>query len=388
VTHALDLGFVALTDAAPLIVARERGFFVEDGLDVTLHREASWATIRDKVAAGLYQGAHMLAPLAIATNLGVGSEPAPLIVSMSLNAHGAAIGVSASLAGEMSGAGGSALKTAVETRRARGGPVISFAVVFPYSMHNYMLRYWIASAGIDPDRDIRIVVAPPTAIAARLRAGEIDGFCVGAPWSAVCEAEGRAQVILEAGEFWNGGPDKVLGLSQPWAERETSAALAVTRALARAAVWADAPDNRAELAQMLAQPGVVNAPADLIARALMPGSAALRFANHTALFPWRSHAAWIVSQMMRWGQVGRDVDVARALDCYRPDLFRTACADAGISAPLQDSKIEGAHAAAWAITGSRGPIPMTADKLPDDGSFDPDSVATYAAGFDITRLTG
>ena len=385
----LDLGFIALTDAAPLIVAKERGLFAEEKLDVSLHREASWATIRDKTATGLYQGAHMLAPLAIAANAGIGSDPAPLVVPMSLNAHGAALGVSGALAGEMAGTPGpaaGALAAVVRSRRSDGRPAISLAVVFPYSMHNYMLRFWAASAGVDPDRDIRIVVAPPTAIAARLRSGEIDGFCVGAPWGALCEAESDARIVLEAGEFWPSGPDKVLALSQPWAERDPSLALAVTRAVARAALWADAPENVDELCALLQKPGYLGAPASLIARSLRSGEAALSFGRHAALFPWRSHAAWIVSQMARWGQIDPGADVATLVACYRPDMFRAACADIGLSAPLADSKTEGSHDQSWAIEGSDGQIPMPKDLLPDGRPFNPESAMAYAAGFAITRL--
>jgi NitT/TauT family transport system ATP-binding protein/nitrate/nitrite transport system substrate-binding protein len=164
---ALDLGFVALVNAAPLIVAKARGEFETEGLDVSLRREVSWATIRDKVAAGVHQGGHMLAPLAIATSVGAGAEPAALIAPMSLNAHGSSSGVSAALASAMRQLTAKGLGTAVAARRVAGRPAISFAVAFSYSAHNYMLRFWAASAGMDPDRDIRITVAAPATIAAR-----------------------------------------------------------------------------------------------------------------------------------------------------------------------------------------------------------------------------
>jgi ABC-type nitrate/sulfonate/bicarbonate transport system substrate-binding protein len=380
---AIDLGFIALTDAAPLIVAKARGLFAEEGLDVSLHREVSWATIRDKVAAGLHQGAHMLAPLAIATNLGAGSEPAPLIVPMSLNAHGASLGVSSALAEEMgTDLSPEALARAVGARRARGLPAVSFAVVFPYSMHNYMLRFWAASAGVDPDADIRITVAPPTAIAARLKSGEIDGFCVGAPWSDLCQAESGARVVLEAASFWPGGPDKALGLSKPWADREPRQALDLVRALIRAALWCDAPENAVELAMLLSKREHLDAPASLIARSL----GQIRFARHAALHPWRSHAAWIASQMLRWRQLDPATTPEAALACYRPDLFRAAASDAGFNAPLADSKLEGAHGEPWALAGARGPVPMAADSILGGTPFDPESPAAYAASFDISRL--
>lgn len=389
---ALDLGFIALTDAAPLIVAQTHGLFADEGLDVSLHREVSWATIRDKVAAGVFQGAHMLAPLAIATNLGIGSERAPVMVPMSLNAHGAGIGVSATLADEMAQAAPAeplsaiALARAIAERRKDGKPAISFAVVFPYSMHNYMLRFWAAGAGIDPDEDIRIVVAPPTAIAARLKSGEIDGFCVGAPWGALCEAESGAKPALHAADFWPGGPDKVLGVSSAWADRKPEHLLALMRALIRGAQWADDGANAGDLAALLARPEWLNAPEGLIVQRLKPDAPqSLRFGKHASLYPWRSHAAWIVSQMIRWGQAPADMDLDAAIDCYRPDLFRKAAADAGLNAPVVDSKIEGAHDTQWSLDGRDGPIEMTADRLPGRADFAPEHAAEYAASFKISR---
>jgi ABC-type nitrate/sulfonate/bicarbonate transport system substrate-binding protein len=386
VTISLDLGFVALTDAASLIVAKEHGLFAKEGIEVSLHREASWATIRDKVAAGLFHGAHMLAPLAIATRLGVGSEPVKLIAPMSLNAHGATIGISTQLAAEMDDSSAGGLARAVAKRLGRGDPAITFAVVFPYSMHNYMLRYWAASAGLDPDRDIRIVTAPPTSMVSRLKSGNIDGFCVGAPWGAVCEAQHQARIVLEAGEFWPGGPDKVFGLSEAWVASEPTAAQAALRALLRAGLWADAPENASELAGLLSAAQYLDAPADLIAKRLAKDDRSIRYSRQAAAFPWRSHAAWIFSQMLRWGQVDSGLDPTGALECYRPDLFRAAARDIGFSTPLTDSKIEGADDDAWTLPGSRGPIAMSRDLFFDRTKFDPDSLREYAASFAVTRL--
>jgi hypothetical protein len=279
------------------------------------------------------------------------------------------------------------LARAVAKRLGRGDPAITFAVVFPYSMHNYMLRYWAASAGLDPDRDIRIVTAPPTTIVSRLKSGSIDGFCVGAPWGAVSEAQHEARIVQEAGEFWPGGPDKVFGLSEGWVASEPQAMQAVLRALLRAAVWADAPENASELAGLLSAAQYLGAPADLIAKRLAKGDRSIRFSRQAAAFPWRSHAAWIFSQMLRWGQVDSGLDPADALECYRPDLFRAAARDIGFSTPLTDSKIEGADEDAWALPGSRGPIAMSRDLFFDRTKFDPDSLREYAASFAVTRLT-
>lgn len=379
---AIDLGFIALTDAAPLIAAKARGEFDAEGLDVTLQREVSWATIRDKLAAGVHQGAHMLAPLAIATTLGVGSEPAALSVPMSLNSGGASLGVSAQLAIEMGEVTPQGLANAVAARRAAGRPAISFAVVFPYSMHNYMLRFWAASAGVDPDADIRITVAPPTAIAMRLRSGEIDGFCVGAPWSLVCQTDAGAHIALESSGFWSCAPDKVLALSALWTDREPQQALALVRAIARAARWADDPANHPELAALLCRREWLDAPRDLIAQSL----GQIRFARHAALHPWRSHAAWIASQMLRWGQIDA-AKLPAVAACYRPDLFRAAAGDAGLEAPRDDFKVEGAHADWWSVPSARGQIRLPPDSMLGGEAFDSENLLAYAASFAVTRAS-
>lgn len=378
----LDLGFVALTDAAPLIIAKVHGEFEAEGLDVSLHREVSWATIRDKVAAGVHQGAHMLAPLAIATTLGVGSAPAALTVPMSLNSGGASLGVSTQLAVEMGKITPHGLAQAVAARRVAGKPAISFAVVFPFSMHNYMLRFWAASAGVDPDTDIRITVAPPTAIAARLRSGEIDGFCVGAPWSLVCETDSGARIALESTDFWSCAPDKVLALSSVWADREPQQALALVRAVARAARWADDSTNHAVLTDLLCRREWLDAPREAVARSLQQ----IRFARHAALHPWRSHATWIASQMLRWGQISAS-QLQSAPACYHPDLFRMCAGDAGLEAPTDDSKVEGTHAEPWSMASTKGSVSMPADLILREGPFDPEHALAYAARFAITRAS-
>jgi hypothetical protein len=158
------------------------------------------------------------------------------------------------------------------------------------------------------------------------------------------------------------------------------------RALLRAASWADAVENAAEMTGMLSAAGYLGAPAELVAKRIGRDTKDIRYSRYAASFPWRSHAAWIFSQMLRWGQVDRSTALDRAIECYRPDLFRAAATEIGLSTPLIDSKVEGLNDAPWVLPGSRGPIPMAADKFFDGSRFDPDSLLKYAAGFAITRL--
>ena len=407
----LRLGFIPLNCCAPLAVAREKGFFAEEGLGVALSREASWANVRDKVAVGVLDGAHMLAPLPLAMTLGAGSEPTPVIAPLSLNLNGSAITVAAAHAEamrELDPEGMAArprtarpLARLIERRRSRGEPMLVLAVVFPFSMHNYELRYWLAEGGVDPDRHVRIVVVPPPRLPARLKSGEIDGFCVTAPWNAVAVEEGSAEILIYASEFWRLGPDKVFGVTESWAERHPRTLRAVLRALLRSAIWADEPSNRAEVAAILARPDYVDAPEALVRQSLVGSPPYLKngrgsqsqdylvFHRYAASYPWRSHALWFLSQMLRWGQIPSDTDLnAVAARVYRPEPFRDAASDLGVAAPIVDEKVEGAHAQPWLLEEATQPIGMGPDVFFDGRPFDAAQARAYAAGFEIGRVRG
>jgi len=404
----LRLGFIPLNDAAPLIVAKARGLFAAEGLDVTLAREVSWANVRDKVAVGLLDGAHMLGPMPIAATLGLSGPPTAMIAPFSLNLNGSAITVSKALAQAMRAADADGmaqrprtarpLRAVIEARRAAGEPPLTFAVVFPFSMHNYELRYWLAEAGVDPDRDVRLVITPPPRMAQRLASGEIDGFCVTAPWNAQAVADGTGEIVTYASEIWRVGPDKVLGVTADWAERRPETLQALLRALLRAAAWCDMPENRAELGAILAGPDYLHAPVEVVRSSLVgsppyspdePGEASLDYViyhRYAASFPWRSHAVWFLTQMLRWGQIGPEVDIAAVAEAvYRPDLFRPAAAAVGQPAPLVEEKVEGAHAAPWMLDEATQPMRMAPDLFFDGRRFDAAQPQRYATGFEIGR---
>lgn len=376
----LRLGFIPLTDCAPLVVAQNLGLFAEEGLNVTLSREASWATVRDKVAVGALDGAHMLAPMALASALGVdgAGDARPMIAPLALNLNGSAITVSTALAAalrEIDPEGMAArpiaarpLARLVARRRAQGAPPLTFAVVFPYSMHAYQLRYWMAQAGIDPDLDVRLVVTPPPRMVEQLRLGGIDGFCVGAPWNAVAVQEGLGEMLIKASEFWPGSPDKVFGVKAPWARDRPDTLLAVLRALIRAAAWADDPANRTALVGLLARPEHVGASAEAIAWAL---DGEIVFHAGGAGLPRREHALWFLSQMARWGQIPLGQDLAAVAEAvYRPDLFGAAAQSLG----------------GIGVAGTGGEAMGESASLYDGLSFDPAMAAAYAASFPIRRL--
>lgn len=390
----LTLGFIPLTDCAPLVVAHEKGFFNARGLNVTLAKETSWANIRDKLAVNLLDGAQMLAPMVVASHLGLGPVDRPVVTALTLDLNGNAITVSESLFQQLldvdpegmqeSPVTAKPLKKLIAKRASEGKTPLTFATVFPFSSHNYLLRYWMASAGIDPDRDIHLVIIPPPLMASQLEKGEVDGYCVGEPWNAMAIREGTGRVIITGYEIWNNSPEKVLGVNQEWAEKNPATHLALVTALLEAAQWIDEPAHRLEVVEMLSSSAYLDAPAETIRMSLMGTYQYSRnefpmscpdfsvFHHYAANFPWYSHAMWFVTQMVRWGQTETPVNIhALANAAYQPDVYRKAAEHLGINMPVQDFKKEGGHQGAWLAEGMSGPIEMGSDLFLDGHTFDP-----------------
>jgi len=399
----LELGFVPLTDCAPLVVAKEKGFFARQGLDVSLSRESSWSNVRDKVCTGMLDGAQMLAAMPLVSALD-GHACEPMVTGMSLDLNGNAITVSKELYGRMlatgiSGldtAGGSAaaLRAIIDQDKAEGQPQLTFAVVFPQSSHNYLLRYWMASAGIDPDRDVRINVVPPPQVGHYLRAGMISGCCVGEPWNSYAVAEGLGRTLITSYDIWNNHPEKVFAVTRNWAQSNPNTHQAVLMALIEACEWLDQEQNRREACEMLSAGRYVNAPVDVLEKSLTgtlqfssdekPRSAPDYnvFQRYAANFPWRSHALWFLAQMRRWGEIDASVDLEKiAKSVYRPEVYRAACDAMGRPYPEVDLKTEGQHADAWLLMSGDEGIQMGADRFMDDRVFEPAQLESYLDSF-------
>jgi NitT/TauT family transport system ATP-binding protein len=344
-------------------VAAERGFAAEEDLELALVRETSWANIRDRVVIGHFDAAHMLGPMAVASTLGIGHVKVPVIAPFALGLGGNAITVSLRLWEQMTSEGAAAesdpgthaaaLKRVVATREKARREPLTFAMVYPFSCHNYELRYWLAAAGIDPDREVRLIVIPPPFLVDALRAGQIDGFCVGEPWNSVAVHAGVGTIVTATTAIWPFSPEKILGCRLEWAQRHPKQLASLLRALYRASQWCERPENRAELAMLLAQPRYVGAPADLLRQAL-EGQLTLTAhskpthlenfyipVRHNATFPWVSHALWFYAQMLRWNQTESRADhLAAVRTTYRPDLYRAALAAINPDIPVGDSKTE------------------------------------------------
>ncbi len=397
--HAITAGFLPLTDSALLVAAKVMGFAEAEELDLTLVRETSWANIRDRIAVGHFEVAHMLAPMPIASNLGLTPLPLPLIAPMALGLGGNAVTVSATLWQAMAEEGaqanldpainGAALKRVI-ARRLHGDR-LQFAVVHPFSGHSYELRYWLAACGVDPVSDIDIVIVPPSMMADAMKTGRIDGYCAGEPWNSfgVDKASGHLATIKAA--IWESSPEKVLGVQADWAMANPEALDALLRALHKASIWCADKGNHPELADILARAEWINVDPELILRglagSLVTGSGIADvpdfFVMHdrAATFPWQSHALWFYSQMVRWGQATHSPAHARiAKEAYRPDIYRCALRPTGAALPGANSKVEGALRVATGVGSVQGKLILGPDGFFDGQIFDPDKLDAYIAG--------
>jgi len=344
----MRIGFLPLLDSAVLVVAHEKGFAHEQGLSLRLHRETSWANIRDRVAVGHFEAAHMLGPMVVAESIGIGQLNVPLVAPAALGHGGNAITVSLDMWREMrhEGAqlgGGAAAQAAALGRvirkreQVRAAPP-TFAMVFPYSCHNYQLRDWLTAGGVDPDVQARLIVLPPPLLVDALRTGQIDGFCVGEPWNSLAVEAGLGVIAALASDIWPDPPEKVLGMRAEYARLHPEQVAALVRSVVHAAEWAAQPENRVELAQLLAEPRYVGAPEGVL-RAALDGSLRLarghgpveregffRLGADTTI-PELAHARRFHDCMRRWQQIPGTNDLElQALASFRPDLRQAALA--------------------------------------------------------------
>ncbi|MBP1850432.1 CmpA/NrtA family ABC transporter substrate-binding protein [Rhizobium halophytocola] len=360
----LKFGFIKLTDMAPLAIAKEKGFFEDEGLYVTLEPQANWKVLLDRVITGELDGAHMLAGQPLAATIGFGTK-AHIVTPFSMDLNGNGITVSNSVWEAMKknvpvGADGKpqhpikadALKPVIDSYKASGKP-FNMGMVFPVSTHNYELRYWLASGGINPGyyspsdvsgqikADALLSVTPPPQMPATLEAGTIEGYCVGEPWNQAAVFKGIGVPVITDYEIWKNNPEKVFGLTEEFTEKYPNTTLALTKALIRAAEWLDENNNanRAEAVKILSKSEYVGADAEVIANS-MTGTFEYEkgdkrdvpdfnvFFRYNATYPFYSDAVWYLTQMRRWGQIPESHDDAwydaTAKSVYKPDIYMKA----------------------------------------------------------------
>ena len=379
----LRIGFLRLTDAAPVIVAHEFGFFADEGVDTELFVEPSWANIADKLAFGFLDAAAIVPPLAFAIELGLRGAREELVIPFSLSLGGNTVTLVKDLADETRGC---AMRERLPIAQAFGMIVREreepprLGVVHAYSTHNLLLRYWLAAAGVLPDRDVKLIVVPPARAVEALQTRQIAGFCAGAPWGEVARRAGVGDAIATSYDIWRNAPEKAFALRARWTEEFPDALQGALRALLRAALFCDQPENASYVAALLSRQKYLNLKSHAILASLPSGGGAAgntsSFFRSATNFPWRSHALWFLREMIRWELVEKNLDAAAlARRVYRPDLYRQAAQAVRVAAPLTDEKPEGAHSETWLLDASLAPIRMDADCFCDGAIFDPSAFA-------------
>lgn len=396
-TQRLTIGFLPLVDACLPILAQEHGFAEEEGLELTFVRDVSWATVLDRLLYGHTDAAHMLAPLAIAATLGQGRPAQQLAAPFVLGLNGNAITVSNSLARALGSDGklgdpklvGARLKEEVLRAKADGRR-LRFGVVHRYSSHNYMLRYWLAGCGIQPDQDVEILTIPPPFSADALEAGDIDGSCVGEPWNSVAVDRGAGQIVLATSQIWRRGVEKVLAMRAERLEERREDTKALIRAMRKAGKHFVDPGNWEENSQILSRAEYCDASAGIILRAisdqliLSKGGEPVEYEDfmfqyrEAANFPWVSQAEWLYTQMVRWDDLEYDPqDAAKAARVFRPNVYRDAQKGTDDSLPGASSKVEGSITSPVATTAQQGSLTLENNSFFDGKSFDPDRIEAY-----------
>jgi nitrate/nitrite transport system substrate-binding protein len=362
----LKFGFIKLTDMAPLAIAYEKGFFEDEGLYVTLEAQANWKVLLDRVISGELDGAHMLAGQPLGATIGYGTK-ADIITAFSMDLNGNGITVSNEVMEKLKAklpkqADGKPvhpikaeyLKAVVDDYKKEGKP-FKMGMVFPVSTHNYELRYWLASGGMNPgyyapakgdtagtiSADVLLSVTPPPQMPSTMEAGTIYGYCVGEPWNQQAVFKGIGAPVITDYEIWKDNPEKVFGVTQEWNDKYPKTHKAVVKAMIRAAYWLDADNdkNRPEAAKIISNSAYVGADYKVIANS-MTGTFEYEkgdvrkvpdfnvFFRYNATYPYYSDAIWYLTQMRRWGQIAEYkpdswyMDTAKKV--YRPDIFAAA----------------------------------------------------------------
>lgn len=354
----LNVGFIPITCATPIIMAHPMGFYERQGLNVNVVKTAGWAVIRDLTLNGEYDAAHMLAPMPLAITMGAGANanPVPYTMPAVENVNGQAITL--------------AMKHK-DRRDPKDWKGMRFAVPFDYSMHNYLLRYYLAEAGIDPDADVSIRAVPPPEMVANLRADNIDGFLAPDPVNQRAVYDGVGFIHMLSKELWDGHPCCGFAASRSFVENSPNTYAALLRAIMEATAYASNTENRAEIAAAISPEEYLNQPETVVAQVLTGVYAdglgqVQRDPNRIDFepFPWESFAVWIMTQMKRWGQVEGDIDYkAIAQQVYLATDARRHMEEVGLEAPAENTKT-------FEVMGK---------------TFDPSDPEGYLASFPISR---
>jgi nitrate/nitrite transport system substrate-binding protein len=383
------LGFIALSDAGPLFVAKDKGMFAKYGMpDVDVQKQASWGTLRDNMVLGSegngIDGAHILTPMPYLISSGKvtqNNQPTPMYILARLNIDGQCISIGNEYKDLKIGLDAKPFKEAIEKKKASGKSVKA-AMTFPGGTHDLWIRYWMAAGGIDPDKDIETIVVPPPQMVANMKVGTMDAFCVGEPWNDQLVHQNIGYTALTTGELWNKHPEKSLGMRAVWVDKYPKAARAITMAIMEAQQWADKAENKEELATIMGKRQWINCPVeDILNRArgkfdygtgkvVENSPHVMKYWADNASYPYQSHDLWFITEDIRWGKYEPTFD-AKALiaKVNREDIWRDAAKTMGVAAAdIPTSK-------------SRGNETFFDGKV-----FDPENPAAYLKSLAIKRV--
>jgi nitrate/nitrite transport system substrate-binding protein len=375
-TPAIRFGIIALTDCSSIVMAHELGLFKKHGIESTISKEASWAVIRDRLTLGENQATHMLLGMPYASTLGLlGSPRKPMVVPFYLNRNGQAITLQKKYVGRVQKPAD--FKPLAAEAKAKGEP-LTFAMTFPPGTHAMWIRYWLASGGVHPDKDVSLITIPPAQMVANMKVDKMDGFCVGEPWNARAIADGIGYTVTTTQKIWKDHPEKVLAFTAEFAEKNPRTVKAILRALVESSQFADKLENRPRVAEVVSRTQYINCPKEIILGRLLgkyeygDGRPAeqdpdyMVFSDRHCNFPLKSHGIWWLSQLRRWGMLKEPPEYKAVVDkVHRPDIYREVAKEMGLAAPQEDTKKE---------------------RFFDGKEFDPARPEEYARSFAVHNL--
>lgn len=353
------LGFIALTDSAPLIIAKEKGMFAKYGMkDVEVVKQASWGTTRDNLVQGSQgggiDGAHILTPMPylISTGKVTDGNKVPMYILARLNVNGQGIQLANTYKDLKIGTDSAPLKDAFAKTKA-GGKDIKCAMTFPGGTHDLWIRYWLAAGGINPDTDVSTIVVPPPQMVANVKVGSMEAFCVGEPWPLQTVNQDVGYNALTTGELWKDHPEKAFAMRADWVDKNPKAAKALLMAVQEAQMWCDQDENKEEMCKILSKREWFKVPyKDIIDRSLGKFNMGVRefeskdlmqkYWRDTASYPYKSHDLWFLTEDIRWGYLPADTDTKKLVDAVnREDLWQEAAKAIGQEAAIPKSTSRG-----------------------------------------------
>jgi nitrate/nitrite transport system substrate-binding protein len=376
-TVKMKFGMIALTDCSPIVIAHEKGLFKKYGIESTIAKGANWAAIRDSLVSGDNQGTHMLLGMPLASSMGLGGSPKkPMIIPWLLNRNGQAITLDIRFK-QLGVKSPADLKPFIEEARDNGKPM-TFAMTFPPGTHALWIRYWLASGGINPDKDISLITIPPAQMVANMKVGKMDGFCVGEPWNARAVNEGIGFTAVTTQQIWKDHPEKVFAFTEEFAEKNPKSVKAALKAVHEASVWLDDLKNRPEQCEIVGKATYINCdPKSILGRMLgdydygdgrkEKDSNYMIFSERNCNYPSKTYSKWFLSQYRRWGMTTGTPDYEGiSSKVMRSDIYTEAMKELGVTVTPNDNETV---------------------KLMD-GTFDPSKSEEYAKSFKVHNLKG